>query len=116
VAVFDVGEHDGQVFVAMEYVEGQSLRRWLETPRSLISIFDVYIAAGEGLAAAHRAGLVHRDFKPDNVLVASDGRPRILDFGLARAPDRDRGGSPPSFADDAEATATSVSRYGVLLG
>ncbi len=116
VAVFDVGEHEGQVFVAMEYVEGQSLRRWLETPRSLADILDVYIAAGEGLAAAHEAGLVHRDFKPDNVLVASDGRPRILDFGLARAPDHEGVAQPPAFADDAEATATSVSRYGVLLG
>jgi serine/threonine protein kinase len=116
VAVFDVGEHDGQVFVAMEYVEGQSLRRWLETPRTLAQILDVYLAAGEGLAAAHRAGLVHRDFKPDNVLVGSDGRPRILDFGLARAPDHDGTVQPPSFADDAEATATSMSRHGVLLG
>src|SRR5690606_1656000 len=55
VAVFDVGEHEGQVFVAMEYVEGQSLRRWLDSPspRSLGQILDVYIAAGEGLAAAH---------------------------------------------------------------
>ncbi len=116
VAVFDVGEHDGQVFVAMEYVEGQSLRRWLATPRSLAAILDVYLAAGEGLAAAHEAGLVHRDFKPDNVLVGNDGRPRILDFGLARAPDHEGLGAPPSFAADAEPTATSVSRYGVLLG
>ena len=116
VAVFDVGEHEGQVFVAMEYVEGESLRRWLDQPRELAAILDVYLAAGQGLAAAHRAGLVHRDFKPDNVLVASDGRPRILDFGLARSPGRDAGGQPPAFADDAEATATSVSRYGVLLG
>jgi serine/threonine protein kinase len=116
VAVFDVGEHEGQVFVAMEYVEGESLRRWLGTARGLAEILDVYLAAGEGLAAAHRAGLVHRDFKPDNVLVGADGRPRILDFGLARATEREHGGQPPSFADDAEATATSVSRYGVLLG
>ncbi|HLT39820.1 MAG TPA: serine/threonine-protein kinase [Enhygromyxa sp.] len=116
VAVFDVGEHDGQVFVAMEFVEGQSLRRWLATPRSLAEILDVYLAAGEGLAAAHKAGLVHRDFKPDNVLVGADRRPRILDFGLARAPDREHGNQPPSFADDAEPTATSVSCYGVLLG
>ena len=116
VAVFDVGEHDGQVFVAMEYVEGHSLRRWLEAPRTLAKILDVYLAAGEGLAAAHRAGLVHRDFKPDNVLVGSDGRPRILDFGLARGPDRERVAQPPSFADDAVASATSMSRHGVLLG
>ena len=116
VGVFDVGEVDGQLFVAMEYVEGQSLRRWLETPRQLGPILDVYIAAGDGLAAAHHASLVHRDFKPDNVLVGSDGLPRILDFGLARAPDHDRAAHPPAFADDSEATATSLSRHGLLLG
>jgi serine/threonine protein kinase len=116
VAVFDVGEHEGQLFVAMEYVEGQSLRRWLETPRSLTAILEVYIAAGEGLAAAHKAALIHRDFKPDNVLVGTDGRPRILDFGLARGSEPHVAGQPPAFADSAEATATSLSRHGVLLG
>ncbi|KIG14143.1 Serine/threonine protein kinase [Enhygromyxa salina] len=116
VAVFDVGEYEGQVFVAMEYVEGQSLRRWLETPRSLTAILEVYIAAGEGLAAAHKAALIHRDFKPDNVLVGADGRPRILDFGLARGPESQVAARPPAFADSAEATATSLSRHGVLLG
>ena len=116
VAVFDVGEHAGQLFVAMEYVEGQSMRRWLETPRSLAEVLAVFIAAGEGLAAAHRAGLVHRDFKPDNVLVGADGRPRILDFGLARGPDHQRHPSPPAFDELAEATATSLSRHGVVLG
>ncbi|GEM_PF-1548984 len=115
VAVFDVGEHEGQLFVAMEYVEGQNLRRWLQRRPSLGEILRVFQAAGEGLAAAHRAGLVHRDFKPDNVLVGTDGRPRILDFGLARAPDQDRG-EPQAFADDTDANATSFSRYGVLLG
>jgi serine/threonine protein kinase len=116
VAVFDVGEHEGQLFVAMEYVEGQSLRHWLETPRSLMAILEVYVAAGEGLAAAHRAALIHRDFKPDNVLVGTDGRPRILDFGLARGPESQASARPPAFADSAEATATSLSRHGVLLG
>jgi len=116
VGVFDVGEHDGQIYVAMEYVEGQSLRRWLETPRALAEILDVFLAAGEGLAAAHRAGLVHRDFKPDNVLVGGDGRPRILDFGLARGPDHQRDPRPPAFAEHTEPTATSFSRHGLLLG
>ncbi|MFV8749128.1 serine/threonine-protein kinase [Nannocystaceae bacterium ST9] len=116
VAVYDVGEHEGQLFVAMEYVEGENLRRWLSGTRSLAEILDVFIAAGEGLAAAHEAGLVHRDFKPDNVLVGVDRRPRILDFGLARGADRAALAAPPAFADDAEATMTSLSRHGVLLG
>ena len=69
IAVHDVGTFGGDVFIAMEFVEGKTLRRWLARAgaRSRREILDVFLAAGEGLAAAHRAGLVHRDFKPDNV-------------------------------------------------
>jgi serine/threonine-protein kinase len=89
VAIHEVGSYErggGQhVFLAMEFVDGQTLRRWLHQQRSPREIIDAFAAAGEGLAAAHRAGLVHRDFKPDNVIVGSDGRVRVLDFGLVRA-------------------------------
>jgi serine/threonine protein kinase/tetratricopeptide (TPR) repeat protein len=85
IAVHDVGTFGDDVFIAMEFVEGMSLRRWLEAARrSWREIVEVFLAAGEGLAAAHRANLVHRDFKPDNVMVGADGRVRVLDFGLAR--------------------------------
>jgi serine/threonine-protein kinase len=84
IAVYDVGTFGDDVFIAMEFVEGQSLRAWLDTPRSRREILDRFIAAGEGLAAAHRAQLVHRDFKPDNVMVGADARVRVLDFGIAR--------------------------------
>jgi serine/threonine-protein kinase len=86
IAVHDVGTFGRDVFIAMEFVEGKTMRQWLKAqPRTQREILDVFLAAGEGLAAAHRAGLVHRDFKPDNVMVGDDQRVRVLDFGIARA-------------------------------
>jgi eukaryotic-like serine/threonine-protein kinase len=84
VTIHDVGQHDGQIYIAMEYVEGVTLTRWLGTPRSWRQVLDTLQRAGEGLAAAHDKRLVHRDFKPDNVMVGDDGRVRVMDFGLAR--------------------------------
>ncbi len=86
VTVHDVGEMGGHTFIAMEFVEGSALDRWLAAaPRSWREVVEVFLQAGRGLAAAHRAGLVHRDFKPGNVMVGRDGRVRVLDFGLARS-------------------------------
>ena len=85
VSVYDAGFEGGELFVVMELVEGHNLRDWLRGgERSLAEILEVFTQAGRGLAGAHDAGLVHRDFKPDNVLVGSDGRVRVADFGLAR--------------------------------
>ena len=84
-SVYDVGEIDGRVFLAMELVEGGTLRAWLgEKRRSVREVLEVFLAAGRGLAAAHAAGLIHRDFKPDNVLIGHDARVLVTDFGLAR--------------------------------
>ncbi|EDM75050.1 serine/threonine kinase family protein [Plesiocystis pacifica SIR-1] len=85
IAVHDVGLVDEQVFIAMEFVEGETLRAWLERDaRPWGAVLEALLQAGEGLAAAHAVGLIHRDFKPDNVMVGHDGRVRVLDFGLAR--------------------------------
>ena len=84
VRVYDVGVTGEHAFVAMELIAGENLRQWLQAaPRSLPEIIDVFLQAGRGLAAAHAAGIVHRDFKPDNVLVAP-GRVVVGDFGLSR--------------------------------
>jgi tetratricopeptide (TPR) repeat protein len=88
VTIYDVGiATDGRVFLAMEVVDGGTLGDWLEAaPRSWREIVRVLCEAGEGLAAAHRAGMIHRDFKLANVLFGKDGRARVTDFGLARSP------------------------------
>ncbi|HEX3765939.1 MAG TPA: protein kinase [Kofleriaceae bacterium] len=96
VPIFDVGLADDAVFVAMPLLEGGTLHGWLRAaPRSLDQILDRFVAAGRGLAAAHDAGLVHRDFKPDNVLLGEAGEVQVADFGLARLAD---GG--PARGDD----------------
>jgi tetratricopeptide (TPR) repeat protein/tRNA A-37 threonylcarbamoyl transferase component Bud32 len=88
--VYEVGEFRGQVFVAMEFVRGSTLESVALPPdgeHSLEQVLDAFAQAGRGLAAAHAAGLVHRDFKPENALIDDEGRVRVLDFGLARAAD-----------------------------
>jgi eukaryotic-like serine/threonine-protein kinase len=84
VPVFDVGVVDEQVYLVMEWVRGKNLRAYCKEPRSVREIVAVYRDAGLGLSAAHHAGLIHRDFKPDNAIRGDDGRVRVLDFGLAR--------------------------------
>ncbi|MFN0247024.1 MAG: serine/threonine-protein kinase [Kofleriaceae bacterium] len=103
VRVYDIGEDAGQIFIAMELVEGENLREWLASPRSLDETLAVLVAAGRGLAAAHAVGLVHRDFKPDNVLVAQRGDVLVGDFGLAQI-------SPPGSQDGpAASSAVTIS-------
>jgi eukaryotic-like serine/threonine-protein kinase len=85
VVVHDVGTVDRQVFVAMELVDGHTLKQWRkERPRSWQEILAVMVPVARGLEAVHAAGIVHRDVKPDNIMVARDGRVRLMDLGLAR--------------------------------
>jgi tRNA A-37 threonylcarbamoyl transferase component Bud32/tetratricopeptide (TPR) repeat protein len=86
VAIFDVGVHDGHVFMAMEHLAGGTLSDWMapEKKRSWREIVSLFIEIGHGLAGAHAEGLIHRDFKPDNVLLDKNGKPKVVDFGLVQ--------------------------------
>ncbi len=117
ITVHDVGEFGDQVFVAMEFVDGGTLTEWLKVPRPWRDRLEIFVAAGRGLGAAHKAGLVHRDFKPDNVLIDSEGRAAVTDFGLARP----AAGKTDSFNTIAAIERTPVmsaqlTRTGALVG
>jgi tetratricopeptide (TPR) repeat protein/predicted Ser/Thr protein kinase len=139
ITVHDVGTHEGQVFVAMEFVEGRTLHeRLLQGQRPPVrEIMDVFLQIGRGLAAAHRAGLVHRDVKPENVMIGEDGRVLVLDFGIARddlgpdseihepepehadaeqdEPDIEPGGVPYEIPQDHTPLA-ALTRFGTIVG
>jgi len=107
--VYEVSSFGDQVFLAMELVEGGTLAAWLkQAPRSWREIVAVFISAAEGLAAAHAAGIVHRDFKPDNVLVGVDGRVRVTDFGLAASTARASSGGSPAYMAPEQIRGESV--------
>jgi predicted Ser/Thr protein kinase len=108
VSVYDFGTFEDQVFLAMEYVEGRTLRAWLaESARDPGEVLALFAEAGRGLAAAHQVGIVHRDFKPENLLVGTDGRVRVTDFGLARPIE------PPECAlDPASPEVATTSEFG----
>lgn len=126
VSVFDIGVFEDRVYLAMEYVDGVTLTEWLRGDRTWGQVIDMFIQAGRGIAAAHEAGVIHRDFKPDNVLVGRDGRARVVDFGLARAANADPTPAPAAVdSSDPDETqpasaglgiAGRLTRTGTMLG
>lgn len=122
VSIYDVGEVDDEIFIAMELVEGTTLREWLAArQRTTAEILALFEPIGRGLLAVHQAGLVHRDFKPENILIGADGRPRVTDFGVAfGAWSDDDELVAPSATSEAERPsgrqALSLTATGALLG
>lgn len=114
VTVFDVGSVGDQVFVAMELVDGETLRQWLAQERDWRASLRVLLEAGEGLKVAHEAGVIHRDFKPDNVLVSRAGTVQVADFGLSRSVG-DGDPEAPHRAGSADADVR-LTRTGAVMG
>ena len=114
VPVFDIATHEGQLFIAMELVAGDTLRWWVTLPRPWREVVQLFAKAGRGLEAAHAAGLLHRDFKPDNVMVGGGDEPRITDFGLARELDED--GREPSPSSGRDIDLSQITATGSLAG
>lgn len=110
VTVFDVGRHDGSVFIAMELIDGPTLRDWLTPLVAWKQRVEVFLEAGRGLAAVHDCGLLHLDFKPSNVMIDASGRVRLADFGLAAGDlDNERSDSAAdSIVDSAEVDISRV--------
>lgn len=116
VTVYDVGEHDGEPYLAMELIRGGSLAGWLSAERrSTPDILRVFRLAAHGLIAAHDQGIVHRDFKPANVLLDEDGSVKVADFGLARSVGAVE---PPSSQETSESPSLelTLTRTGTVLG
>lgn len=115
VTVFDVGRSPEGVFLAMEYVPGQTLADWLKAEHPSWRVIRTFIEAGRGLAAAHDEGIIHRDFKPGNVLIGRDGRVKVADFGLA-AIDTNVEPSTESSASARELMEENVTKTGARIG
>ncbi|MCP3100326.1 tetratricopeptide repeat protein [Myxococcus sp. K15C18031901] len=117
VTLYDVGTYGDGIFLAMELVEGTTLGEWMKQPRPWKDVLRVFVDAGKGLAAAHAAGLVHRDFKPANALIGKDGRVFVTDFGIARIFHQE---DEPSTAREHVSPPTSLTesltRTGQVLG
>jgi len=117
VAVYDAGTIDDRVYIAMEFIDGETVDAWLHArPRGWREVLDVFVAAGRGLAAAHAAGIIHRDFKPQNVMIGRDGSVRVTDFGLARLAEEPADAAVVGYAEQPAYPPATVTKIGALVG
>jgi tetratricopeptide (TPR) repeat protein/predicted Ser/Thr protein kinase len=117
VTVHDAGSFGDRVFIAMELIDGRTIDEWLRAePRRWQEVLEVFVAAGRGLAAAHAAGVVHRDFKPQNVMIAKSGAVRVMDFGLARLAEDDAGERREAGEDQPTLAIKFTTKTGAIVG
>ena len=109
--IYEVGEEDGRSFIAMQYIEGESLASKLErTPLSLSESLDIAIQVAAAIVEAHSRGIIHRDIKPQNIMIASSGQAKVLDFGLVKLT------QPESLLESQAATQSLLTEPGVIVG
>ena len=117
VTVHDAGTFGDRVFIAMELVDGRTIDQWLRAERrTWQEILDVFIAAGRGLAAAHAADVIHRDFKPQNVMIAKTGSVHVMDFGLARVALEPASDAPTASEDEPTQRIGTLTKTGAAVG
>lgn len=117
VAVYATGERDEQLFIAMEFVDGLDLSAWRRRKRpDHTSVLEAYRQAGRGLAAAHAAELVHRDFKPGNAMIDAEGRVKVLDFGLARRASGEQSSEKREYVSASVLSSDDITRTGSTVG
>jgi len=113
--IYEISESDGVNFIAMEFIDGQTLRQVIRSQTELRKLLRYLQHAADGLAKAHAVGVVHRDLKPDNIMITRDGHTKILDFGLAKLMEPQASPADPSVVDTEERTALQ-SMPGVVRG
>ncbi|MEM9454368.1 MAG: serine/threonine-protein kinase [Myxococcota bacterium] len=116
VTVHEVGESRGELFLAMEFLRGETLDVWLRRRPTWTEVLEVFIEAGRGLWAAHEADLVHRDLKPQNIMRTHAGMVKVLDFGLVRAADEEQQTEPDREYGPDSVLSSSITRRGAILG
>lgn len=116
VGIYELGTEGDELFCAMELIDGVTLREWLKTPRSWREVLDACLSVARGLQATHDAGLLHRDVKPDNVLIAKDGRALLTDFGLAKLASSETGDSEATHNLPIDPRLTDLTITGSLVG